>query len=131
MSKTVVSVSEIEQTIMDALEEYGEQAQEAIDRTLPLVGDETAKELRQTSPKRTGNYAKGWKYQIDTRKRSKGTKMTVYNKKFYRLTHLLENGHAKVNGGRVDGIPHIAPARDSAEKKAMERIKDKLEKIRV
>lgn len=130
MSKTNVTISDMEQVIMDALEDYGEKVKEVIGNALPKVGKETETLLRTTSPKLTGDYAKGWKYQMDTRKRAKGIhKMTVYNKTEYRLTHLLENGHAKVNGGRVEGIAHIAPARDKAEKKAVELIEEGLKKI--
>lgn len=40
------------------------------------------------------------------------------------LSHLLENGHAKVGGGRVHGIPHIAPAADEAFEITEQAIQD-------
>lgn len=52
--------------------------------------------------KRTGKYNSGWKM------RKKQGKIIIFNAKSAHLTHLLENGHAKVGGGRVEGTPHIS-----------------------
>ena len=134
MSETI-KVSEMEEVIMDALEEYAEKAEDVIGQTLPLVGKETADDLKATSPKRTGAYAKSWTY---TMRKSRGSKknndMVVHNKKYYRLVHFLEKEHQMRNGERwyppTKDI-HIKPAQEKAEKKAIERIKDKLERLGV
>ena len=48
----------------------------------------------------------------------------VWNKKHYRLTHLLEFGHATKNGGHTIAQPHIRPT----EQKYKEKFVDEFER---
>lgn len=72
----------------------------------------TAAAIRAAAPRsktsRSGSYANGW----SVRPTPDGTGLVVYNKDNYQLTHLLEKGHAKVNGGRVAPRIHIRPAEE-------------------
>lgn len=102
-----IKVNELAGEIVLAIQAYTEDVSEAIDQAARDTAKALAKDLRETSPKDTGEYAKGWTH----RKEAPGS-YRVYNKKKPQLTHLLEHGHAKAGGGRVEGIPHIKPAQD-------------------
>lgn len=95
------------------LSEYKEEVLVGMTNVREEVAKETIKELKTTSPKKKGvgggEYAKGWKIS-----NIRG-KLVIHNKK-YQLTHLLEYGHAKVNGGRVAPKVHIRPAEEKAIK---------------
>lgn len=68
------------------------------------VAEIGVQKLKPISPKgATGDYSKGWKV------KKVGHKRYVWNPPEYRLTHLLEKGHATVDGGRTDPQPHIKP----------------------
>lgn len=94
--------------IIKELKEYTDDVKKSIRKIAKDVAQESADELHETSPKRTKRYGRGWKVKED------GKGYIVYNSTSPHLTHLLEKGHAKRNGGRVDGIPHIAPAEKNA-----------------
>lgn len=131
MSQTI-QISDMEQVIMDALDQYADKAAEAISEALPEVGKSAVADLKATSPKRTGDYARSWKCDMkESRGSKRKNKLVVYNKDHYRIAHLLENGHANRNGGRTEGIPHVKPAQDKAEREAIEKITQKLENISV
>lgn len=100
------------------LSEYTDEVEELINQSKTTVSKETVKQLKSTSPKDTGGYAKGWRV-TDVR-----GKKVIHNKTDYQLTHLLEYGHAKVGGGRVPAKVHIRPA----EEKAINEFVEKVEK---
>lgn len=122
MTKTV-NLKKMAVAIIDSLSDYADDVREGVKNEVKSVAKDMAKELRQTSPRDTGEYAKGWT-QKTVYEGDEAIRIRVYNKDKPQITHLLENGHAKTNGGRVDGIPHIRPAEQNAEKKLGMKIKE-------
>lgn len=114
------------------LEQYGRKADEAVEKSAKRAGRDTAKDLKNTSPKRTGAYASSWTTKV-TRSSGRLIGVTVYNKEHYQLTHLLENGHVIKNGvgtyGRARAIKHIAPAEQKGIADFEEYAREELEKI--
>lgn len=128
MGKTI-KPEQIASEIADILKEFGEATNLTVAMSVEKTARDTAHELRTSSPSDRGTYAKNWQYMEDPRKRGKNRKaMVVLNRKTYRLTHLLEKGHAKRGGGRTSAQPHIGPAADNAEKELIDEIKKGIQK---
>lgn len=119
----------ISEQINSIIEKYVDECDDKINDISEEVGKDTVLDLKRTSPKRPGrgrHYANQWAYKKE-KLPTGGTYVIVYNKKpTYRLTHLLEHGHAKVNGGRVAAIPHIAPAEQRAISEYLKKLEEEL-----
>ena len=107
------------------MDELGDEAKIAFKET----GKDTSEELKQTSKrlfhhKAQKHYADGWTYKV------KGSKLdlivTIYNKTKPGLTHLLENGHMILIGGRNYGRSKVFKHIEPAEKKATQEILERL-----
>lgn len=120
MAKT--SVNDIAEAIAKELEQYSQDVTDGLKKEVKQVAKECKQEIQRNSPMLTGGYKKGWRDQVEYESRE-DIRVVVRNKTDYQLTHLLENGHAKVNGGRVPGKPHIGPAEQNAEKKLLAAVK--------
>ena len=112
----------------EALNEIQERTFEETERIVDEVAAEAVEKLHGAYPRGGGDYNKGWASKV-----SKATKNTnVYTRTIYgkaptfRLAHLLEHGHAKRNGDRVDGYQHIVPIEEAAIAKIIARLKEEL-----
>jgi len=111
------------------LEQYSDDVFEAMAEVVPEVAKESAKKLKQESPKgKIGKYAKGWTSKADKGRMT--TTATVYGKTgTYQLAHLLEHGHATRKGGRTKPIVHIKPVEEWATEEVISRTAERIEKI--
>ena len=116
-----VDIDNLADEIMEGLMEYTDLASDTVKQAVKKAGNTVKKEIQSNAPARTGKYKGSFK--VTKRKEtSNSLEVTVHSKNRYQLTHLLEKGHAKRGGGRVSGIPHIAPAEEKGIKKLKEDI---------
>lgn len=105
-----MDINNLAKEINKQLALYANFVEEEIDAVAKEVADKAVIKLKQTSPEKTGSYASGWRV-----KKVKGS-YTVYNATDPQLTHLLEKGHANIDGGRTQAIPHIKPVEVESNK---------------
>ena len=121
-----ISVDGLADAIRSQLEAYGQLAAEDVKKCVKSTSSYVKKEIQSNAPVRSGKYKKSWAVK-NTNENSTGLQQVVYSRKRYTLTHLLENGHALRNGGRVAAKPHIAPADEAGRVKFEQDIKKALQ----
>lgn len=118
-----IRIDQLAVSIVGELEKYSTTTGTNVKECARKITKKACNELKQSSPKKSGKYSKGWKTTIVA---ENATSINiVIHETVYQLTHLLEKGHAKRGGGRVNGIPHIAPI----EQKYGEELLKEVEKI--
>lgn len=114
--------------IMRELRAYSDALAVEVDNISKRNARKLMKKIKETSPELTGDYKEGWRVKQVTDKLG-ASKYVVHNATDYQLTHLLEDGHAIAGGtGRVDAIPHIAPAEEEIAPKYMAEIEKAVQK---
>ena len=114
----------------EIMQAYGDHVKDVWGTSVNRVSKETVQKLRNTSPKKTGSYARGWSLKRVAARHGL-VDVIVHNKTDYQLTHLLENGHVirnkKGEYGRTNGIKHIAPVEQWANDELPREIERELE----
>lgn len=125
MSSQNVSIEDFPAVVKKGLEEYCDFSAEEVKQIVKEVSESVKDEIKANAPVDTGAYQKSWRVSKD-RETATSLSMVVHSEKRYRLTHLLEKGHAKRGGGRVPAQVHIAPAEANAEKQLIEKVERSL-----
>lgn len=120
-----IRIDQLASEVMETLDDYKDLAADDLKKAVKDAGKTVKDEIGANAPRKTGKYAKSWRTKV-TAETSESISLTVYSPGRYQIAHLLENGHAKRNGGRVRAIPHIAPAEQHGEEQLERDLRRKL-----
>ena len=119
-----IQIDDLADEISRLASEYGKHCAETTKECVNSVAKKTLQKIRENSPEKTGKYKKGWKKTVVEENASRLV-VSIHDTK-YSLVHLLEKGHQKRDGGRVNAIKHVEPAEQAAiaelEKELAERL---------
>lgn len=123
-----IELGYLTEAIEQVLAAEGDAALEALDEAVETAAKEALQSIRETAPRKTGQYAKGWKK--ETKKSRMGKAAVIYNSKRPGLPHLLEFGHPVRRGGRTVGQaaahPHILPVQEAAGETLLRVFREKM-----
>lgn len=122
-----ISVGDLTDAIIRELRAYRDNITLGVKEAVDITADELYQNIKRDAPKRTGAYKKAMRlktaYEDEFQKRKRWYVDQKSGK--YRLTHLLEYGHAKRNGGRTRAFPHV----EKNEQKAKEAFEQRVEEV--
>lgn len=127
MSDTIIDLDEFSAALGEILDRAAEKVPKAARKAVREGLKKGEEEWRSNAPVNRGKYKDSIKNHMI---RDGGDTPTgeIGSPKMPGLPHLLEKGHAKVGGGRVAGIPHIAPAAEVAFDETEKRLIEALER---
>ena len=127
----LIHVDQLDSVVQQILEEYGEEVKADVVEVTEKVAKEAKDTVENAAPvgARKGKYKKN----IDVKQTQDSaleTQHTVYVKDpEYRLTHLLEFGHATADGtGRTKEIKHWQNGQDYVDQNFEKELRDKIER---
>ncbi|MDE6182208.1 MAG: HK97 gp10 family phage protein [Eubacteriales bacterium] len=130
----VLNTGDIEKELYNIFDDYTEEVQKSVQKACKKCAENTKDEIEKNIEKsgiknRRGKYKKSWKVKrADSSNDDYYTDSYIVCSEEYRLTHLLENGHALPSGGRTRAFKHIAPAEEKAQEELPKLIEEHIKK---
>lgn len=126
-----MSVEDFALAVNEAMKEFQQSVDYDIVYVTQKVADEAAqnvkRHIKSSGIKGTGKYRRSIKAR-NIKDSPLSKKSVVYaGKPYYRLTHLLEHGHAKLNGGRTKAYAHWEPAEREAIEDFISELREAIE----
>lgn len=125
MSNDVISVDQLSETINKELDNYNKVVIKGTKDEAKKHMAKLVKQTKATAPQRTGGYVKHITSKVEWESSLGAGYLWYVKAPDYRLSHLLENGHATRNGGRTKAFHFIKNASDPIIEsyiKAVERV---------
>ena len=126
----LTSAEKLAADIDQILKEYQDGVLKGMDNAIKKLASKgrnaIKRETRNVTNKKRRRYSNGWMYKMEPGSNRWAASAVIYNKRQPGIAHLLEHGHAKVNGGRTNPRVHIQPVADQIANDAIGEIKKEI-----
>ena len=124
-----ISIDQLSDAVQKELTLYGKNVIEGIKKQAKKSMNQLVKDTKATAP--VGKRNKHYRDSIKGKKTKEHDRSVTYtwyvDGPDYRLSHLLENGHALRNGGRAEGTHFIKNASDPILEQYMKAVEEVIE----
>lgn len=128
MSDQLVNIDQLNDAILNSLEDYNKEVVDGVKKVTKKAMNELIKDTKATAP--VGKRSKHYKDNITSKTLFESdfglSKLWYVKGSDYRLTHLLNNGHALRDGGRYPGTNFLGKAVDKIVPDFMKEIEEVL-----
>lgn len=131
-----ISIDQLTDEIEKILDDYENQVYASIEGATKAIAQKAKNAVRRNARAtfkpyhRQRKYSNGWDLKQKSRVKGISVSYVIYNRNAPGLAHLLENGHASVNGKRVKAYPHIKPVQDEIDASLVSDIKSRIARIK-
>lgn len=125
------SIDNLSKAITEEIKVYTasvtEGMKKANDECMKEFVSDTKRDAPKSNSRRRGTFSKNITSKTTFESPNKKVNTWFVKDPEYRLTHLIKNGHAKVNGGRTKAQDFITPNYEKLEKNFTEQVKEVIE----
>ncbi|MCT8978306.1 hypothetical protein N4T77_17090 [Clostridium sp. CX1] len=124
-----IKVDELSDMLADYMSNYSKDVTDGVKKAVNTVSKEVNEEIKKhvTFEQPTGEYVKSFRIKKSYEDGYKRVNTWYVTNGQYRLTHLLEKGHALWQGGRTRAYPHIKYGEILAQRRMEELAKEAIE----
>lgn len=128
MGDKLVNIDQLNEAIINSLEDYNREVIDGVKKVTKQAMNQLVKDSKATAP--VGKRSKHYRDNITSKTLEESdfglSKLWYVKGSDYRLTHLLNNGHALRDGGRYPGTNFLGNAVDKVVPDYMKEIEEVL-----
>lgn len=123
MGRRKVTLEGFGEAVAEIIADYADGVYATQSKAVTYSTNQALRQVKANSGQFNGEYSGGWRKKIDRGETS--STGVVYNVR-PGLPHLLEKGHATVNGGRTAARPHALPVQTEVNKVLLDKLEEGL-----